>query len=127
MKKIIKTDQAPAPIGPYNQAVQAGNTLYVSGQIALDPATGELVQGSIEAETEQVMQNLSVVLKAAGYSFGDVVKASIFVADMRQFAQINAVYGKYFETATAPARETVEVANLPKFVNVEISVIAVTG
>lgn len=125
MKKIIQTDKAPAPIGPYNQAVWAGSTLYVSGQIALDPATGKLIDESIEAETEQVMQNLSAVLREAGLGFGDVVKASIFVKDMHQFARINAVYGNFFDADTAPARETVEVANLPKFVNVEISVIAV--
>lgn len=125
MKKIIQTDQAPAPIGPYNQAVLAGNTLYVSGQIALDPATGQLVQGSIEAETEQVLKNLKAVLEAAGAGFPNVVKTSIFVKDMGQFARINAVYGQYFDPEWAPARETVEVANLPKYVNVEISAIAV--
>jgi 2-iminobutanoate/2-iminopropanoate deaminase len=127
MKKIIQTDHAPAPIGPYNQAVLAGNTLYVSGQIALDPATGELVQGSIEAETEQVLENLKAVLEAAGAGFPNVVKTSIFVKDMGQFARINAVYGQYFDPEWAPARETVEVANLPKYVNVEISAIAVVG
>ena len=125
MKTIIKTTAAPAPIGPYNQAVRAGNTVYVSGQIALDPDTGELLKGSIEDETELVMQNLQAVLKAAGADFSNVVKSSIFVADMGQFARINAVYGRYFDAETAPARETVEVANLPKYVNVEISVIAV--
>ncbi len=125
MKKIIQTDKAPAPIGPYNQAVWAGNTLYVSGQIALDPASGKLIDESIEAETEQVMQNLSAVLREAGLGFADVVKASIFVKDMHQFSRINAVYGKFFDADSAPARETVEVANLPKFVNVEISLIAV--
>ncbi|MGB5190276.1 RidA family protein [Robiginitalea sp.] len=124
MKEIIKTASAPAPIGPYNQAVRAGQTLYVSGQIALDPQTGELLKGSIEAETELVMENLKAVLKAAGADFSNVVKSSIFVADMGQFAHINEVYGRYFEAETAPARETVEVANLPKYVNVEISVIA---
>lgn len=127
MKKIIQTEHAPAPIGPYNQAVLAGNTLYVSGQIALDPATGELVQGSIEAETEQVLKNLKAVLEAAGAGFPNVVKTSIFVKDMGQFARINAVYGQYFDPEWAPARETVEVANLPKYVNVEISAIAVVG
>lgn len=125
MKKIIQTDKAPAPIGPYNQAVWAGDTLYVSGQIALDPASGKLIDESIEAETEQVMQNLSAVLREAGLGFENVVKASIFVKDMHQFARINAVYGNFFDADSAPARETVEVANLPKFVNVEISVIAV--
>ncbi len=127
MKKIIETKAAPAPIGPYNQAVMAGNTLYLSGQIALNPVTGELVSGAIEAETEQVMQNLKAVLAAAGMGFEQVVKTSIFVKDMNQFGQINSVYGKYFDPQHAPARETVEVANLPKFVNVEISMIAVKG
>ena len=127
MKKIIRTSKAPAPIGPYNQAVLAGNTLYVSGQIALDPATGELLKGSIEEETDLVMKNLKAVLKAAGADFSHVVKTSIFVKDMGQFARINAVYGTYFTADTAPARETVEVANLPKYVNVEISAIAVVG
>ena len=125
MKKIIKTPKAPAPIGPYNQAVLAGNTLYVSGQIALDPATGELLTGSIEEETHLVMKNLEALLAAAGADFTQVVKSTIFVKDMGQFAQINQVYGAYFDADTAPARETVEVANLPKYVNVEISVIAV--
>lgn len=125
MKSIVKTTSAPAPIGPYNQAVRAGQTLYVSGQIALDPQTGELFKGSIEEETERVMKNLQAVLNAAGADFSHVVKSSIFVADMGQFARINDVYGQYFDAETAPARETVEVANLPKYVNVEISVIAV--
>jgi 2-iminobutanoate/2-iminopropanoate deaminase len=125
MKKIIKTPNAPAPIGPYNQAVLSGKTLYVSGQIALDPETGELLKGSIEEETELVMRNLRAVLEAAGADFSHVVKSSIFVADMGQFSRINEVYGRYFDAASAPARETVEVANLPKYVNVEISVIAV--
>ena len=127
MKKIIKTEKAPAPIGPYNQAVLAGKTLYISGQIALNPETGELLKGSIEAETELVMRNLDAVLKAAGADFSHVVKSSIFVADMGQFARINEVYGAYFDADSAPARETVEVANLPKYVNVEISVIAYLG
>lgn len=124
MKKIIKTQTAPAPIGPYNQAVIAGNTLYVSGQIAIIPETGELLKGSIEEETELVMQHLKAILQAAGADFSHVVKSTIFVKDMGQFSQINGVYGKYFQPETAPARETVEVANLPKYVNVEISVIA---
>lgn len=125
MKKIIYTPHAPAPIGPYSQAVLMGDTLYASGQIAIDPKSGELLKGTIEDETEQVMENLKAVLEAAGMSFSDVVKATIFVQDMNQFSQINAVYGGYFDPETAPARETVEVANLPKFVNVEISAIAV--
>jgi 2-iminobutanoate/2-iminopropanoate deaminase len=125
MKKIITTEKAPQPIGPYNQAVLVGNMLYTSGQIAVDPDTGELVMDSIEVETTQVMNNLKAVLEAADMNFKNVIKASIFISDMNSFAAINSVYGQYFDEATAPARETVEVANLPKFVNVEISVIAV--
>jgi 2-iminobutanoate/2-iminopropanoate deaminase len=124
MKKIITTPNAPAPIGPYNQAVLNGDMLYTSGQIAIDPKTGELFKGSIEEETKLVMENLKAVLTAADMTFENVLKASIFVKDMGQFANINSVYGKYFNEDTAPARETVEVANLPKYVNVEISVIA---
>lgn len=124
MKKIINTPNAPAPIGPYNQAVLADNTLYISGQIPMDPATGELVSGDIQKETRQCMENLRAILEEAGMGFEQVVKASIFVKDMRQFAEINAAYGEYFDAESAPARETVEVANLPKFVNVEISMIA---
>jgi len=124
MKKIIHTDKAPAPIGPYSQAVQFGNMLYTSGQIAINPATGELVTEDIKAETRLVMENLRAVLQAAGMNFEHVIKASIFVSDMYNFAAINKVYATYFNEATAPARETVEVANLPKFVNVEISMIA---
>ena len=125
MKKIINTPNAPAPIGPYNQAVLTGNTLYTSGQIAINVKSGELVLDSISSETEQVMQNLKAVLQAADMTFENVIKSSIFISDMNNFGQINAVYGKYFDADTAPARETVEVANLPKFVNVEISMIAV--
>lgn len=124
-RKIIHTSKAPAPIGPYNQAVMAGNTLYISGQIPMDPNTGELISGDIKEETRQCMENLKAILLKASMNFGQVVKASIFVKDMNQFASVNEVYGSYFEPATAPARETVEVANLPKFVNVEISMIAV--
>jgi 2-iminobutanoate/2-iminopropanoate deaminase len=124
-KTIINTEHAPAPIGPYNQAILAGNTLYTSGQIALDPMSGELILDSIENETRQVMENMRAVLKAAGMSFKDVVKTSIFISDMGNFARINAVYATYFDETSAPARETVEVANLPKYVNVEISMIAV--
>ncbi|WP_461533911.1 RidA family protein [Sinomicrobium sp.] len=125
MKKIINTDQAPAPIGPYNQAVLAGNTLYISGQIPLDPESGTLVSGSVEEETTRVMQNLEAILKTAGMTFENVVKSSIFISDMNNFSRINEVYASYFNEENAPARETVEVANLPKFVNVEISMIAV--
>lgn len=122
-KKIIRTDNAPAPIGPYNQAVQYGNMLFVSGQIALDAASGELVQGDIQAETRKVMENLEAILTAAGMSFANVLKTTIFLMDMGQFAQVNEVYGGYF-TENAPARETVQVAGLPKGVQVEISVVA---
>ncbi|MEL0642810.1 RidA family protein [Olleya sp. Ti.3.14] len=125
MKKIISTSKAPAPIGPYNQAVLSGNTLYTSGQIALHPETGELVMDDIKIETKQVMENMKAVLEAADMTFEHVIKTSIFISDMHNFAQINEVYGTYFKDETAPARETVEVANLPKFVNVEISMIAV--
>lgn len=125
MKTIINTTNAPAPIGPYNQAVLSGNTLYTSGQIAFDPKTNELVLDSIVTETTQVMENLKSVLAAADMTFENVVKSSIFISDMNNFGQINEVYGTYFNPDTAPARETVEVANLPKFVNVEISMIAV--
>jgi 2-iminobutanoate/2-iminopropanoate deaminase len=125
MKKIITTDKAPAPIGPYNQAVLTGNTLYTSGQIAMDPATGELVLSSIKEETKQVMENMKQVLLAAEMTFENVIKTSIFISDMHNFSEINEIYGQYFNEKTAPARETVEVANLPKFVNVEISAIAV--
>ena len=125
MKKIINTSKAPAPIGPYNQAVLIKDTLYISGQIPIDPTTGELVEGNIKAETRQSMENLKAILAEAGMTFGHVIKSSIFIKDMNQFAQINEVYGTYFDADTAPARETVEVANLPKFVNVEISMIAV--
>lgn len=124
MKKIITTEKAPAPIGPYNQAVMLGNMLYTSGQIAIDPKSGKLITDTIENETTLVMQNLKAILEAANMSFKNVIKSSIFVSDMNDFSKINAVYGQYFNPETAPARETVEVANLPKFVNVEISVIA---
>jgi 2-iminobutanoate/2-iminopropanoate deaminase len=123
-KKIIRTDKAPAPIGPYNQAVVAGNMLFVSGQIAIDPATGELLQGDIHAETKLVMENLKAILTEAGTDFGKVIKSTIFLMDMGQFAQVNEVYGSYFDNATAPARETVQVSGLPKGVQVEISVVA---
>lgn len=124
MKEIINTDKAPAPVGPYNQSVKVGNMLFVSGQIPINPENGELVQESIEAETEQVMLNLKAVLAAAGADFSNVAKASVFVKDMNDYSKVNSVYAKYFDEATAPARELVEVANLPKFVSVEISVIA---
>ncbi|MDH5415203.1 MAG: Rid family detoxifying hydrolase, partial [Flavobacteriaceae bacterium] len=121
MKKIITTKQAPAPIGPYNQAILIKDTLYTSGQIAINPANGNLVLTNIEDETRQVMENLKAVLAAAEMTFENVVKTSIFIADMNDFTKINAVYGSYFNDANAPARETVQVACLPKKVNVEIS------
>lgn len=124
MKKIIKTDKAPAPIGPYNQAILVDDMLYTSGQIAIDPNTGETVLEDIQAETRQVMENLKAVLEAAEMVFDDVIKTTIFISDMKNFAEINEVYGHYFNNETAPARETVEVSNLPKYVNVEISLIA---
>lgn len=124
MKEILNTSKAPSPVGPYNQAVKVGAMLFVSGQIAINPESGELVQGSIEEETEQVMKNLEQILNNAAMSFEHVAKATVFVKDMNLYSRINAVYAKYFDEATAPARELVEVANLPKFVNIEISVIA---
>lgn len=124
MKKIINTENAPAPIGPYSQSTLAGHTLYVSGQIALVPGTDNLLLDSIEEETHQVMKNMGAILKEAGADYSNVVKCSIFVSDMGNFAKINAVYGEYF-TSNPPARETVEVSCLPKNVNVEISCIAV--
>ncbi|WP_378187717.1 RidA family protein [Aquimarina sp. W85] len=125
MKKIITTTNAPAPIGPYNQAIESGNTLYTSGQIAIDPKTDQLVLDDITTETEQVMKNIKAILDEAGYTFENVIKTTIFLSDMNNFSLVNEVYGKYFHEATAPARETVAVKALPKFVNVEISVIAV--
>lgn len=125
MKKIINTSNAPAPIGPYNQAVLSGNTLYISGQIPMDAKTGNLVEGDIQKETTQSMENLKAILSEAEMTFENVVKASIFLSDMNQFSQVNEIYASYFDAETAPARETVEVSNLPKFVNVEISMIAV--
>lgn len=122
-KKIIRTDNAPTPIGPYNQAVQFGNMLFISGQIALDPKTGNLLQGDIQAETTLVMENLAAILKEAGMDFSNVIKTSIFLMDMGQFAQVNEVYGRYF-SESAPARETVQVSGLPKGVKVEISMVA---
>jgi 2-iminobutanoate/2-iminopropanoate deaminase len=125
MKKIIFTNKAPSPIGPYSQAVLKGDTLYASGQIAINPATGELVLDTIEAETKQVMQNMKEVLQAAGMTFENIVKTTIFIMDMNDFGKINTIYGSYFNEKTAPARETVQVACLPKNVNVEISMIAI--
>ncbi len=123
MKTIIQTSDAPAPIGPYSQAVKAGNYLFVSGQIALDPQNGQLVNADVQAETKQVMQNLKAILDEAAMDFSNIVKTTIFLADMNTFSQVNEIYGGYF-TNNFPARETVEVSRLPKDVRVEISVIA---
>lgn len=123
MKKIIHTEKAPQPIGPYSQAVQFGNMLFVSGQIAIDPSTGELKMNSLKEETEMVMKNLEEVLTAAGYEFEHIIKTSIFLSDMSLFNEVNAIYAQAF-TAEFPARETVAVKGLPKGVNVEISVVA---
>jgi len=122
-KEIIKSPDAPKAIGPYSQAVKVGNTLYCSGQIAIDPQTGELVTESIEAETKQVLDNLGAVLKEAGMDFSNVVRATVFMSDIENYGKINGVYAKYF-TDNPPARAAVQVANLPKYVNVEISCIA---
>jgi 2-iminobutanoate/2-iminopropanoate deaminase len=123
-RNIIITTAAPAPIGPYSQAVMAGGMLFISGQIALDPIDGTLYQGDIMTETERVMENLKGILAAAGLNFSNVIKSSIFLTDMGQFGSVNEVYGRYFDASTAPARETVQVSGLPKGVNVEISMIA---
>ena len=124
MKKIIQTKNAPAPLGPYNQAILSNETLYISGQIAINPKTNTLDLGTIEEETTLVMKNLQAILEAADMTFENVVKSSIFITDMNNFSRINEIYGSYFNEVTAPARETVEVSKLPKKVNVEISMIA---
>ena len=125
MKEIIKTKNAPAPIGPYNQAIKAGNTLYISGQIPLIPSTMEVFRSTIKEETELVMQSLNSILKEAGMTFENVVKTTIFIDDMNNFQHVNEVYGKYFKDESAPARETVAVKTLPKSVRIEISMVAV--
>lgn len=122
-KEIIRTDKAPAPIGPYNQAVRTGNLMFVSGQVAIDPETGALNNADIGIETQQVMKNLEAILKEAGTDFNNIIKVSIFLSDMALFKQVNEIYGSYFSEDTAPARETVAVKGLPKNVNVEISAI----
>lgn len=122
-KIIINTPDAPAPIGPYNQSVLAGNLLFISGQICIDPKTSELIKGDIKEETTQVMKNLQAILHEAGMHFNRVIKTTIFLTDMKQFSEVNEVYGSFFN-GDYPARETVEVSALPKFVNVEISMIA---
>lgn len=130
-KTVINTSNAPAPIGPYSQAIQTGNILFISGQICIDPATGNLKNKNIQEETQQVMENLRVILQEAGMDFSNVVKTTIFITDMNRFAEVNEVYGKYFKNDLPagepgfPARETVQVSALPKFMNVEVSMIAV--
>jgi 2-iminobutanoate/2-iminopropanoate deaminase len=128
-RDVIQTPQAPAPVGPYNQAIRAtGVMVFCSGQIALDPATGQIVgDGDVAKETEQVMQNLEAVLKAAGATWSDVVKTTVFLADMNDFTTVNNIYSRYFDEATAPARACVQVAKLPKNVQVEVDCIAVVG
>jgi 2-iminobutanoate/2-iminopropanoate deaminase len=123
-KTIINTKNAPAPIGPYNQAIVVNNTIYISGQICIDPSTGSLKNKDLQEETHQVMQNLKSILTESGMNFNNVVKTTIFITDMNRFSEINEIYGKYFD-GNFPARETVQVSALPKFVNVEISMIAV--
>ena len=127
MKKIITTTNAPAPIGPYNQAILIKDTLYISGQTPIVPKSVKIVEGDEKEESEQSKKNLKHILEAADMTFENVVKTSIFLKDMHQFSQVNEVYGSHFNADTAPARETIEVANLPMFVNVEISMIAVKG
>ena len=124
MKKIYNTSKAPSPLGPYNQAVMAGNMFFTSGQIAINSKSGELVLNNIKDETQQVMENLKAVLNTANLNFSNVVKTSIFITSMSDFNDINEVYGSYFEKGQAPARETVEVTQLPKGVNIEISMVA---
>lgn len=123
-KRIINTKNAPAPIGPYNQAIVVNNTIYISGQICIDPSTGNLKNRDLQEETHQVMQNLKSILQEAGMDFNNVVKTTIFLTDMNRFSEVNEIYGKYFD-GDFPARETVQVSALPKFVNVEISMVAV--
>lgn len=124
MKKAILTSEAPAPIGPYSQAIQAGQTLYISGQIPIHPATGDLVMGSIEEETHQVLKNIGAILHTAGLDYQDVVSCTVYISDMNMFGRINAVYATYFNEGIPPARATVQVSGLPKNVNVEIGAIA---
>ena len=123
-KHIINTNNAPAPIGPYNQAILHGDTLYISGQICFDPATGDLKNSNLQEEAHQVMRNLKAILVEAGMDFSNTVKTTIFLTDMNRFSEVNEIYGSYFE-GDYPARETVQVSALPKFVNVEISMIAI--
>ncbi|MBT3753458.1 MAG: RidA family protein [Flavobacteriaceae bacterium] len=124
MKKIINTTNAPAPVGPYNQAILIDDTLYVSGQIALNPVSMKMIEGSIEEEAKKVMQNIKAILQEVDFSFENIIKTTIFITDMNNFSRVNAIYGEYFDNKTAPARETVEVSALPKNAKIEISAIA---
>jgi len=124
MKKIINTTNAPVPVGPYNQAILIDDTLYVSGQIALDPVSMIMIEGSIEEEAKKVMQNIKAILQEVDFSFENIIKTTIFITDMNNFSRVNAIYGEYFDNKTAPARETVEVSALPKNAKIEISAIA---
>ena len=125
MKKAINTNKAPLPVGPYNQAVMVKNTLYISGQVALNPSSNELIQGSIDEESHQIMKNIESILKEAGLDFKNVVRSKIYLTDMRNFSKVNEVYGSYFEKGHEPARTTIEVSGLPLGVDVEIDMIAV--
>ena len=125
MKKTINTNKAPLPVGPYNQAVMAKNTLYISGQVALNPTNNELIQGSIDEESHQIMKNIESILKEAGLDFKNVVRSKIYLTDMSNFSKVNEVYGSYFEKGHEPARTTIEVSGLPLGVDVEIDMIAV--
>ena len=124
MRRVLNTDKAPSPVGPYNQSVVANQTMYVSGQVAIDPESGEMMQSTIEVETRQVMQNIEAVLKAANLNFDNILMCNVFVTDMNNYAKINSVYAEFFDADTAPARALVEVGRLPKDANIEISVIA---
>ena len=125
MKKAINTNKAPLPVGPYNQAVMVKNTLYISGQVALNPNNNELIQGSIDEESHQIMKNIESILKEAGLDFKNVVRSKIYLTDMGNFSKVNEVYGSYFEKGHEPARTTIEVSGLPLGVDVEIDMIAV--
>ena len=125
MKKIIKTDKAPLPVGPYNQAVLVDKTLYISGQVAINPKNNEIIKGSIEDATELIMKNIESILKKAGFDFNDVVRSKIYLTDMNNFSKVNSIYGSYFEKNQEPARTTIEVSGLPLGVDVEIDMIAV--
>ena len=124
MKKIINTTNAPAPVGPYNQAILIDDTLYISGQIALDAVSMKMIEGSIEEEAKKVMQNIKAILQEVDFSFENIIKTTIFITDMNNFSRVNTIYGEYFDNKTAPARETVEVSALPKNAKIEISAIA---